>query len=94
MYFTGWIRFENLAIANHFIHQVSAFPNSKCRYLEKAMIRLDRYAGLEKDLILTDCGYRLQTDVDLIPEWDIIRIANATLTVFGNCRLCLKQEKD
>jgi len=87
-------RYENLAIANHYIHQVSAFPNSKCHYLEKAMIHLARFAGLEDHMNLTDYGYSIDMDIELISEWDIARIANATLTVCGNCRLCLGKESN
>jgi len=87
-------RFENLAIANHYIHQVSSLPNSKCIHLEEAMIPLARFAGLEEHLELTDYGYRLNTNIELIPEWEITRIANATLTICGKCGSCFNKDPD
>ena len=87
-------RYENLAIANHYIHQVSSFPNSKCTHLEEAMIPLTDYAYLDDCLVLTDYGYRVHANFEPIPQWKIAKIAAAHFLICSQCGLCQKQEQN
>ena len=81
-------RYENLAIANERIHRVNNLHTIDCQGLNEAMYPLARYAGLEKHLVKSEYGYRIDCDFEKIPELQLILLEKAEDWVCAKCRKC------
>lgn len=80
--------YANLAIANRKIHAINNLRPINCQGLKRATLPLAKYAGLEKYLVPTEFGYRLNCDFEMIPEWKLMMLTEANRYVCADCGLC------